>query len=190
MTGMLSMTSLTILCVCLAILMSGCAAESGNPLGTQNIGSGTKLQESMVLDLDARGYVNGKFFPSTDPHYDAYFANYWGKWNLATAAQDTYYMMSSSTPGDRVDIVGTYSRAVFEFYDYQMYANPGNVRFSLDGRLLGDFNLARKDPNGNKIIEYVVSTGKTTVATISMSIVSGTAMISGYFLVIPDSPQP
>ncbi|HNW33788.1 MAG TPA: hypothetical protein PKM25_02575, partial [Candidatus Ozemobacteraceae bacterium] len=118
----------------------------------------------------------------------AYPVSYTGDWRLIRVNNvDGYYMAISSTPGASVEITASASRAVIDFWDYEMYANPGSVDFELDGTSLGRFNLKGAVNANGKILDYQVTTGKTTASTIRMTLVTGSVVICGYVLVFPDT---
>lgn len=173
-----------------SFLLSGCAAEKngGNPLGTETIGGAATGNDFTVRDNDARGVINGVYQPLSDPNVTDYPVRYTGAWSLIpmTGQQEKLFSAVSETPGDTVDVVGTFQRAVIEFYDPRMYRNPGKVGFAINGQAVGAFELARQDSSGNQIIEYAVTNpnpGK--VATITMSVVQGNVVITGYWFVFP-----
>lgn len=164
-----------------SIILGGCAAETPNPLGMENLNGDTPKQELISRELDARGIINGIYQPGDiTPYYDNFYpVRYSGRWNLIEAGNQLYTMTTDEV-GARVDIVATLSRAVFDFWDYEFYSNPGKVSFYIDGKNLGTFDLARKDGDGKKILDYQVATQKNTVATITMVLESGRVTISGY----------
>jgi hypothetical protein len=171
----------------LAVFLAGCASEHTNPLAVEHMGGSPPKQEAAATMLDARGLINGTFRPANAPQGEGrgYPIRYEGQWDLVPSGPKTgWYMAMSDQVGARIDVVATASRVVFDFWDYDFYENPGRVQFLLDGRPIGAFALSRQR-GLQKILEYQVVTGKTTVATVSMVVETGRAVISGYMLVFP-----
>ncbi|HOY69003.1 MAG TPA: hypothetical protein PLP29_19160 [Candidatus Ozemobacteraceae bacterium] len=180
----------TALAVSSLLLLAGCGAEQNNPIAVQAVGSPPPRFESALIDLDARGFINGVFQPDEKIAFAelAYPVRYTGDWKLIKVnSHDGHYMITSTTPGARMDLVASVSRAIIDFWDYEMYQNPGRVRFELDGAPVGSFNLAGATNATGKINDYQVATGKTDVATISLILESGRVVICGYVLVFPDT---
>jgi len=171
----------------LALMLAGCANEETNPLGTEKLGSTAKTDDWMVMSLDCRGYLNGVFVPAEEGQGRGYPVSYVGSWTIMATNRTTgHYVAYSSHPGDRVDFTATCSRVIFEFYDYDQFPNAGLVSFTLDGAPLGSFELKRQDAAGNKISQFQVTTGKTTVATVSMRLERGSAVIAAFHGVFAD----
>jgi len=175
-----------------ALILSGCAAESPNPLAVEKLNGDPPKQELLTMDLDCRGIINGIYEPGGTVPYRAnmYPINYTGKWDLIPMEKSQWYMITSDDPGARIDVVATMSRVVFDFWNYEMYANPGRVSFEIDGRPLGSFDLARSAPDGMPYLNYQITTQKNTVATISMKLESGRVTLVGYLInfLDPDFP--
>lgn len=166
-----------------ASIFGGCAAESPNPLAVENLNGSPPKQESVAMELDARGIINGVFQPGEVVPYSPEFypVRYTGNWSLlSTGPRSNLYTITSDTIGARVDIVATLSRVVFDFWDYEFYDNPGKVSFYIDGNNLGTFDLARAAAENQKILNYQIATQKNTVATISMILEQGRVAITGY----------
>jgi hypothetical protein len=176
----------------LMLLFAGCAAEEPNPLGIEKLHGTPPKQELMSLELDARGYVNGFFQPGNEEGHTAqYPISYTGDWKLIPSGpRSGIYTITTDEPGAKVDVVATLSRAVFDFWDYEFYDNPGRVSFYIDDQFLGTFDLARKSADGKKILNYQVATGKNTVATISMVLEEGRVAITGYLFNFLDERFP
>lgn len=177
----------------ISVILSGCAAESPNPLAVENLNGSPPKQESISMDLDARGIFNGIFQPGNviPYHKDFYPVTYTGSWKLVPAGpRSNWYTVTTNQVGARVDIVATISRVVFDFWDYEFYDNPGKVSFYIDGKNLGTFDLARKNATDQKFLNYQVATQKNTVATISMVLESGRVTVSGYLLNFLDERYP
>ncbi|HEY9071761.1 MAG TPA: hypothetical protein VIV61_15995 [Candidatus Ozemobacteraceae bacterium] len=172
------------------LVLPGCGAEQNNPIAVQAIGSPPPRFESALIDLDARGFINGVFQPDEKIQFAelAYPIRYTGDWRLIKVnSHDGHYMITSDTPGARMDLVASVSRAIIDFWDYELYQNPGRVRFELDGAPVGGFNLGGASNATGKINDYQVTTGKTDVATISLILESGRVVICGYVLAFPDT---
>lgn len=185
MAGLMSLT--------LAGILSGCAAESPNPLAVENLNGATPKQERVSMELDARGIINGVFQPGDVVPYSADFypVRYTGRWTLLeTGTRSDLHTITSDTVGARIDIVATLSRVVFDFWDYEFYDNPGKVSFYIDGKNLGTFDLARAGADGQKFLNYQVATQKNTVATISMVLESGRVALTGYLFNFLDERFP
>jgi hypothetical protein len=175
------------------VFFAGCAAENPNPLAVENLHGEPPKQEFVSMELDARGIINGIYQPGDitpyEPNY--YPVNYTGDWRLINAGtRSNHYTITTDKVGARVDIVATLSRAVFDFWDYEFYDNPGRVSFYIDEQPLGTFNLARSDAEGQKILNYQVATQKNTVATITMILETGRVTISGYLFNFLDKRFP
>ena len=135
-----------ILLLAIMALAQGCSGEHTNPLPVEKMGATAGSDESMALDLDARGYLNGIFIPGNINvyGYNRYPVSYVGSWTLFNSnVREGYYMARSSSPGARIDVVGTMTRVIFDFWDYRLYKDPGEVSFWLDGTQVGKFSLAR-----------------------------------------------
>lgn len=168
--------------------LAGCGGEHTVPVPVEKMGPTAEPAESMALDVDARGYVNGVFTPgNTDVKgYYHYPVSYTGAWDLIqTNARQNWFLAMSVATGSRVDIVGTMTRVIFDFWDHRQYADAGRVSFWLDGTKVGEFDLARTAATGQAIMDYMVYTGKTTLATVSMRLESGRAVIAGYRFIFP-----
>ncbi len=179
--------------IILAMVLSGCAAERDNPLAVETLNGAPPKQESVAMELDARGLLNGKLVPSgaTPSDLTNNVITYTGNWTpIKSSNSPEWYTMTSETPGAQVEIVATLSRLVFDFWDYEFYPDPGNVSFFIDGKPLGSFQLARTSADGRKITDYQISTQKNTVATITMKLNSGRVTISGYLLLFLDKNYP
>lgn len=172
-----------------SILFSGCAEEKNNPIAVQNVGGEPPTNETIMMDLDARGFVNGVFHPGTDISISTinYPVKYTGDWRVIKNENiGGYYIIMSETPGARVDIVASMSRVVFEFWNSDSYSNPGTIKFELDGADLGEYDLKSGLGNDGEINHYQVTTGKSNLgSTVSMKLLTGTVVISGYLLVFP-----
>jgi hypothetical protein len=175
-----------------AFFLAGCAAESPNPLAVENLNGDPPKQEKLSIELDARGIINGSFQPGGVTPYRAqmYPINYTGDWSLIHATKSQWYMAMSAKPGSRIDVVATMSRVVFDFWDYEFYADPGKVTFLVDEKPLGTFDLARSRADGQKYLNYQVTTQKNTVATVSMIIESGRAVVVGFLINALDEKFP
>ncbi|PKL47017.1 MAG: hypothetical protein CVV42_14510 [Candidatus Riflebacteria bacterium HGW-Riflebacteria-2] len=186
------LTKALLLFFAVALILSGCSAESPNPLAVERLNGDPPKQELMIMDLDCRGIINGFFEPGGTEPYRAnmYPINYTGKWDLILMQNSQWYMITSDDPGARIDVVGTMTRVVFDFWNYEMYANPGKVSFEIDGRPLGNFDLARSAPDGKPYLNYQISTQKNTVATVSMKLESGRVTLVGYLINFPDPDYP
>lgn len=171
-------------------IFCGCAAEENNPLAVEKLNGAPPKQELLARSFDARGIVNGKFYPGDTISPNVYPIRYTGDWGFRKMTKSQWYMAISDTPDARIDIVATMSRVVFDFWDYEMYDNPGRVRFEIDGQVLGTFELARDATDGMKYLNYQVTTQKNTVATVSMIIESGRAVVTGYLINALDSRYP
>lgn len=176
-----------------SIVLNGCAAEKPSPLAKEDLNGDPPKQESLSRELDARGIINGIYQPGdTMPYSDNFYpVNYSGDWRLIPAGEKSdWHMITTDSPGARVDLVATLSRAIFEFWDYEFYDNPGEVTFYIDGKNLGTYDLARANEAGDKFLSYQVATQKNTVATISMVLQSGRVTIAGYLLNFLDERFP
>lgn len=171
-----------------ALLFSGCSGEENNPIAVETFGGSPAADERIMMDLDARGFINGVFHPGTDITISTinYPVRYTGDWHMIKNDNvGGYYIIRSGTPGSRVDITASCTRAVFEFWDNEFYANPGKVRFEVDGTPSGEFDLKTGPVDEGGINHCQVMTGKTGLATISMVLSTGTVVISGYLLLYP-----
>ena len=175
-----------------ALILGGCAAESPNPLAVENLNGNPPKQELVSMELDCRGIINGLYQPGgTVPNREnMHPVNYTGDWQLIHMQNSQWYTINTNEVGARVDIVATMSRVVFDFWDYEMYDNPGKVTFLIDGRPLGTFDLARSAPDGMKYLNYQVTTQKNTVATVSMILESGRVTLAGYLINFLDPKYP
>ncbi|MBF0547794.1 MAG: hypothetical protein HQM08_25375 [Candidatus Riflebacteria bacterium] len=168
------------------LFLSGCAADSGS-IAVQRIGPSDVKPEEVTYFFDGRGYINGTFFPLSEGLVSEYPISYIGSWTPVaneSEARFGYISIHSETPGDSVQIVGTYSRVIFMFCDYQALTDTGVVNFSQDGQDLGNFNLNSVGANGEKILQYVITTGKMTATTITMKIVKPPVVLNGYTLIL------
>ena len=172
-----------------AITLGGCAAETANPLGTEKLGGTPPEQESFAeFPVDCRGYFNGVFEPAgTSPALPGlYPVSYVGSWTLIPAAQNqNLYMAECDKAGSTCTIVGTFSRVIFEFWNYKLYPNPGTVNFQIDGKSIGSFALARDDSRGDQILDYVLTNSSQKLATYTMTLQSGRCVVSGFTFVYP-----
>lgn len=176
-----------------SVVLNGCAAEKPSPLAKEDLNGDPPKQEYVSMEFDARGIINGVFQPGdTRPWSSTFYpVNYEGDWRLILAGEGSdWHMITTDSPGARVDIVATLSRAIFEFWDYEFYDNPGEVIFYIDGKNLGTYDLARANEAGDKFLSYQVATQKNTVATISMVLKSGRVTIAGYLLNFLDKRYP
>ena len=169
-------------------VLSGCGAEQGNPLAVERLGGAPPKTESMMTIIDCRGYLNGKDIVTGAPMNSAapfrHPIHYTGSWTPVLGSHPSkWVMVTSNTPGSTVNVVATMSRVVFDFWDYDLYPNPGTVEFFLDGNSLGSFALNRSAENGQKVLEYMVVTNKETLATVTMKLRSGACVLAGYMLV-------
>ncbi len=168
---------------CVAFILAGCAAESPNPLAVENLNGDPPKQEMLSLELDGRGFINGVFQPGkTTLPSQIYPINYTGNWELIYMTRSRWYMAMTEEAGARIDIVATMSRVVFDFWDYEFYDDPGKVTFLIDDRPLGTFDLARAREDGQKFLNYQITTQKNDVATISMILESGRVVVTGYLI--------
>ncbi len=168
--------------------LAGCGGEHTVPVPIENIGTNPGTEESMALDLDARGYINGILQPQNidvkgNYHYPVFYV---GSWSLSLAnTRQGWYMATSAQAGAEVNVVGTMTRVIFDLWDHRQYADAGRVSFWLDGVRISEFDLARSNAEGQAIMDYVVYTGKTTVATVTMRLESGRTVIAGYRFIFP-----
>ncbi|MGM0600733.1 MAG: hypothetical protein ACQETH_13065 [Candidatus Rifleibacteriota bacterium] len=179
--------------IIVSTVLNGCAAEKPSALAKEDLNGNPPKQELVSMELDARGIINGVFQPGdTTPYSDNFYpVNYSGDWSLIHAGEKSdWYMMTTDAVGARVDLVATLSRAVFEFWDYEFYDNPGEVTFYIDGKNLGTYDLARANEAGDKFLTYQVATQKNSIATISMVLKSGRVTIAGYLLNFLDERFP
>ncbi|PKL39364.1 MAG: hypothetical protein CVV41_21245 [Candidatus Riflebacteria bacterium HGW-Riflebacteria-1] len=167
-----------------ALILSGCAAESPNPLAVENLNGPPPKQELVTMDLDCRGVINGLYQPGGTEPYRPYMypINYTGDWQLLHNQKSQWYMITTNDAGARIDVVATMSRVVFDFWNYEMYENPGRVTFLIDDKPLGTFDLNRAAPDGMPYLNYQITTQKNTVATISMILESGRVTLVGYLI--------
>lgn len=168
--------------------LSGCAAEEGNKIAVEKIGTGVPTQELFTqYPIDGRGYVNGTYIPITNPKFQGFYPiSYVGSWTVKqTGTGQQLFSAIGERRGDRVTIVGSFTRVIFEFHDYEMYPNPGNVSFFKDGESIGSFDLDRKDGRGDKINNFQLSNLEGKMATYSMVLNSGQVVITGYGLTYP-----
>ncbi len=177
--------------VTLAVFLPGCDNEKNNPLGTETVGTPTTSQETFGMDLDARGFVNGSFMPNDRFSPYIYPVHYEGAWNLVPVnVPATYYMMTSAATGSTMTVTATATRIIFEFYDYEMYAGAGSVQFALNGAPQGTFSLARRSSTGDKILQYMVMSDGHTLASATMTLLSGRVVVTGVYLVYADQQLP
>ena len=181
--------SVAVILTCAVITaVTGCGAEAGNPLAVEKMGGSPSLPESMMTIIDCRGFLNGLSIvdgrpPALENPYH-HPVHYVGTWTPILGSHESKWMMiHSDSPGSTASIVATMSRVVFDFFDYQMYSDPGVVEFSLDGNVIGEYSLARSAQSGQKILEYMITTNKTSIATVTMTLKSGSVVIAGYMLV-------
>jgi hypothetical protein len=183
-------SSISALCVfflatILAVTLSGCGAEKHNPLGVEEVNGAPPKYDGVMLNLDASGVINGLYEPGGDEYVaDHYPIKYTGNWRLINShSKQNWHTITSKEKGAQLDIVGTFSRIVVDFWDYDFYPDAGNVTFYVDGNPVGTYDLARAKADGVKLLEYQVATQKNTVATVTMKINSGRVVIAGYILV-------
>lgn len=183
-----------ILLIAVWIMLTGCAAEKHSPLAVERIQDPPPRQESLARTLDARGYLNDIFVPGNyrRSSFQGYPVTYTGNWHIRPSnyVATGWYTAHNKDQNARVDIVGTMSRVIFDFWDYELYDNPGVVSFYVDDNHQGTYDLKRKDAEGKKILSYQISTQKNTVATISMVVQSGRAMLTGYIFTYLDERFP
>lgn len=167
-----------------AFLLAGCAAESANPLAVENLNGDPPKQELLTVQLDARGVVNGVLKPGDKEPVrpQMHPINYTGEWDIIYHSKSQWYMAMSDQAGARIDVVATMSRVVFDFWDYEFYDNPGKVTFLIDGQALGTYDLARSREDGQKFLNYQVTTQKNEVATVTMILESGRVVVTGYLI--------
>ena len=167
------------------LLLLGCAAEKGIPIGRQDLGGAPPKYEDLMMNLDARGFVNGKFQPTdlkTMPN--KYPVSYVGTWSMLTATNhESWNTIQSNSPGSQVTVTATCSRLVFDFWDFEMYQDPGVVHFDVNGQSLGRHALAQTDGAGNKINDYVITTDSSKASQVTMTLESGRVVVVGYLLV-------
>ena len=170
----------------------GCTLEKQNPVATEVIGSPDSApEEHYQMMLDARGFIGDVFMPANTIRYQAnsYPVNYVGSWTIVrTSPRANWYMALNKAPGSVVHVVATATRVIFDFWDHEFYDDPGTVSFFVDGAPVGSFDLKRREADGRKIDDYMVVTGKSTVATVSMRLDSGKVVLTGYMLVFPKHP--
>lgn len=166
------------------LILSGCASESPNPLAVERLNGDPPKQELVTMEFDCHGIINGRYQPGDTEPYRAnmYPINYTGAWDLILMQKSQWYMITCDEPGARIDVVATMSRVVFDFWNYEMYENPGKVSFYIDDKPLGTFDLARSAPDGMPYLNYQITTQKNTVATISMVLESGRVTLVGYLI--------
>lgn len=163
-----------------AVMLTGCADEANNPFGTESLNGNAPKEEAYCVQMDCSGIYNGTYLPVTKKISQLYPLRFTGNWKqIQTNTQDDWYIATTAQVGARVDLCATMTRCLFDFWDYEMYDNPGTIELQIDGRSLGTYNLARKDSAGNKILEYVVATQKNTCATASIILRSGRMTLSG-----------
>ncbi len=172
--------------VTFSLWLSGCASEAGNKIAVQTVGTGSPQQEwGTEWPVDARGYVNGVFTPETKPQFKGpYPITYTGSWTIqivGTKGQPIYSALGERV-GDRVNIVGSFTRVIFEFHDPLMYANPGTVTFLKNDASLGSFVLNSKDSRGDRIMHYQITNMDGKFATYTMVLNSGHVVLTGYAL--------
>jgi len=175
-----------------ALILGGCAAESPNALAVENLNGDPPKQELLTMDLDCRGIINGLYQPGDTVPYveNMYPVSYTGDWNLLFMEKSQWYMITTDQVGARIDVVATMSRVIFDFCDYEMYSNPGKVKFLIDGKSLGTFDLARTAPDDMKYLNYQISTQKNELATVSMILESGRVTLVGYLINFLDPKYP
>lgn len=183
-----------LLMTAVSFLLGGCAAEKPNPLAVEEMNGPPPKQELVSMKLDCRGILNGVYEPGGSVPYKAnmYPITYEGNWRMIPSAEKRggWYMITSDTPGARIDVVATMSRVVFDFWDFEFYDNPGTVSFYIDGQPLGVFDLDRRDAEGRKILDFQVTTQKNDLATVTMIIESGRATVAGYLINFLDERYP
>lgn len=162
------------------ITLSGCANEANNPFGTESLNGAPPKEEAFCVQMDCKGIFNGKYLPNSKDVGQLYPLRFTGDWKqIQSNRLDDWYIATTNQAGARIDVCAVMTRCLFDFWDYEMYDNPGSIELQLDGRSLGVYNLARKDANGNKILEYVIATQKNTYATASIILRSGRMTLSG-----------
>ena len=174
------------------MILTGCAADATNPIAVEEINGAPPKQESLAMQLDCRGIFNGSFFPggSEPASYYAHPLHYVGQWSMRLMEKSNWYMTTCDQAGARIDVVATMSRLIFDFWDYEMYENPGRVSFLLDGKKLGTFDLSRRAADGQKFLYYQVTSQKNTVATVTMILESGRVTLTGFSITALDRNFP
>lgn len=172
--------------ILLIIILTSCSAERDLPISVETVGPVFRQSESMAMDLDGKGIVNGYFLPARLAHMfsNNYPIKYTGNWEIIqNNYKESWYIAMTSEKGARVDVVGTMSRVIFDFYDHRFYSDAGTVSFWLDEKKIGEYNLARTNKTGQAIMDYMIYTNKQTLATITMKVESGRVVIVGYRLI-------
>lgn len=166
--------------IVITILLSGCSDEKVNPLGTEKTNGEALKEEAYAIQMDCSGIYNGDYLPKTKWVSQLYPLRFTGNWKqIPNGTAKDWYMAMTSEVGARVDLCATMTRCVFDFWDYEQYDDPGTVQILLDDNPVGTFNLARKNSNGYKALDYVVATHKNTVATASVVLLSGRMVLFG-----------
>ena len=164
----------------LMITLCGCSDEKVNPLGTIKTNGESLKEENYALQIDCSGRYNGVYLPATKVDSQLYPLYFTGNWRqLPNGTQKNWYMATTAEKGARVDLCATMTRCVFDFWDYEMYDDPGTIQILLDDNVIGTYNLATMNANGYKQLDYVVTTHKNTVATASVMLLSGRMVLSG-----------
>lgn len=164
-----------------AIMLSGCSDEKVNPLGTEKLNGDAPKEEAYAIQMDCSGLYNGTYLPQKKKDItQLYPLRFTGNWKqIPNGTTDDWYMATTSQVGARVDLCATMTRCVFDFWDYEFYDNPGTIQLLLDNKVVGTYNLKRMNSNGYKILDYVISTQKNTVATASVVLLSGRMVLTG-----------
>jgi hypothetical protein len=167
------------------LLLLGCAAEKGLQVGREDLGGTPVKHEELMMNIDARGFVNGEFQPTEfQAQPSSYPVSYSGDWSMRTStSSEGWNTIQSAVPGAQVSVTATFSRLVFDFWDFELYQNPGVVRFELDGQSLGSHALAKRDAAGNKVLDYVITADPKKASQVTMTLESGRVVIFGYLLV-------
>ncbi len=174
------------------LALTGCAADSTNPIAVENLNGLPPKQESLAMELDCRGIVNGSVFPGGGEPQDYYAhpLHFDGEWSMKYMGKSNWYMATCDSKNARIDVVATMSRVIFDFWDYELYENPGRVSFYIDEKKLGTFELARSAADGQKFMYYQITTQKNTVATVSMVLETGRVTVMGVKLTSLDRNYP
>lgn len=166
----------------LSIMLSGCWDEHVNPLGSEKFNGEAPKEEAYAVQMDCKGIYNGEYLPkfrnATSLH-QLRFTGDWEQLHNSTGSTVDWYMAMTSEVGARVDLCATMTRCIFDFWDYEFYDNPGKIQILLDDKVVGTCDLSRKNPNGFKVLDYVVATQKNTVATASIVLLSGRMVLTG-----------
>ena len=161
MAKLISVVFGLITALCVVITFTGCGAETALPLTIQKLNGPSAASENSLMELDARGVVNGKYQPGDllVQTLNFYPINYTGNWRLIKSYRGNLYTITSDEAGARVDVVATLSRLTFDFVDSDTYDNPGDVTFLIDGKPLGTFALNTKNPDGSSLMDYQIDKG-------------------------------